>query len=164
VKYVFTLFLVVQSAVSGWEYRIRTDPITDVVTKAIYTGANSIVGVNSHNEKPVLFIRVYEDGEDTAMEIGIGWPSGLPMEEPIQCITRVDQETPITYELHPEPLNRDTYFQPNGILDELFEKMLIGNEFVIRFTPENSYPITAIFSLQGMTDAANSACLGNEGE
>lgn len=139
-------------AFADWEGFGEQDPITDDVIAVIAVESTS----NHYGTEYILFARLETIGNESDYYLGINVTPSL--EEDIECITRVDQAQPYIYDLTYLP-DFGLHIFPSEEFDTLFNQLLRGNQFAVRFTPEFSETVTILFSLEGMTVAAVEAGL-----
>lgn len=154
-KYLLIALFVSGIAAADWQYSEEIDPITDEATRLIYNQGSS--DVSGYLHQPSLFVRITGDvATGISTELWVSWTSSVGESDLPLCITRVDGEEPVEYEVVPSMAtpNSSTFFT---YANYLFVKLLRGNQFVVRFTPTGLTTMTAIFSLEGMTAAARNA-------
>ena len=144
-----SLMVLVSIVSSSWEYDVDTDPITDEAIVLLKCRASS--GVNSWGERPYLYVR-FTDGED--IEVFIYWDTYVGSSN-LNCIVRIDDAEARTYRVNASTSNKATFFYGTSDMEELFVEMLDGTELICRFTPYNENPITAKFSLYGLTSSSS---------
>lgn len=155
-KTIIITLLFASIAISDWHYSEEIDPITDDVTRIISTQSTSDTP-SYYNRSSYLYIRITGDlSTGYKTELWVSWPTAIGESNLPLCITRVDNEDVVNYEVAPSTAtpNNCTFFY---FQNYLFVKLLRGNQFVVRFTPTESNTMTSIFSLDGMNAAAINA-------
>lgn len=159
-RYIFLVLVISGLAAARWTSESETDPITD--NKIVVLRTEAVSGRNDLGQHPVLVIRYEEpgtveitEGLTASISIVVYWGDYVGRDG-LSCITRIDEEEPVTYRLSRSTGNDATFFHASRSydLERLFVQLLDGSEFVVRFTPYASDPITATFSLMGLTAAA----------
>lgn len=159
-RYLFLVLAISGFAAAHWTSEVEADPITD--NKVVILKTEAISGRNDLGQRPVFIIRYEEPGSvdisdnlRASISIFVHWGDYVGRDG-LHCATRIDDEEPVTYRLVSSTGNDATFFRASNSygLERLFVQLLDGNEFVVRFTPYSSDPITATFSLMGLTAAA----------
>lgn len=162
----FVMLVLVAGLSSGaWIGDSELDAMTDIPIITLYSRATS--GTNALGERPSLCIRFTGDfnsasTEDSMLEAGskvelefyIHWSTYVGSGS-LSCQGRIDDSTAVSYRLTPSTSNTSTFFTLSPLEEaRLFRELLEGSEFTVRFTPYGENPITAVFSLSGLTAAA----------
>lgn len=155
-KKIIVCMLAVASCFAAWQGERIVDPITDEVTLQLSNTAQS--GRNLYGQAPLLVIRFRESERSyLTPSIFVGWGVyvGNSQFSTLRCDVRVDDKDPLAVRLSSSTSNEATFFQMS--IEEMFlllADMFAGDEIVVRFTPYGSNPITATFSLVGLTSRA----------
>jgi len=128
-----------------WLVDISTDPIDD--SKIVNLVLPCTSGTNSDGNPIYLFLR-YESGKTEAF---IVWGQYLG-ENLIDVTWRFGNEQAETGEWLISTDGKATFYPPYDVI-AFIKKLLTVNRFVVRLTPPNESPITAVFDLRGLKNA-----------
>ena len=132
-----------------WTFDKEIDPLTDKQRYFFILTADS--GANEYGTSPTLVIR--SDGED--LELYINWKTYLGNDtddykyEGKYITTRVDADQPAT-SLWDNSTDSKASFCPWNSVADLVKRMGDGAKFVVRCTPYDANPITAVFDIHGL--------------
>ena len=132
-----------------WTFDKEVDPLTDKQRYFFILTADS--GSNEYGTSPVLVIR--SDGED--LELYINWKTYLGNDtddykyEGKYITTRVDADQPAT-SLWDNSTDSKASFCPWNSVADLVKRMGDGAKLVVRCTPYDANPITAVFDIRGL--------------
>lgn len=127
-----------------WYVTVDEDPMDD--SKRIIFMLTADEGVNAFGESIVLVLR-YNAGKT---EIFINWDTYLGSEAFVTI--RVGKKDPETYKWPISTSSEATFYPRDGLL--LVRELLEADQFVARVTPYGDNPITAVFDVSGLKDAA----------
>ena len=121
-----------------WRYSIETDPISD--NKRISFKAVSSQGNNT--------LIIAKDGEELVMYIN--WGVKLGSSDTINVTFRIDDNEPETKGWYISS-SRESSFFPNNPMTTI-KSLLDAKQVIIRCTPQNETPRTAIFDITGFKE------------
>lgn len=129
----------------AWEFWVESDPITD--EQVFFAVLEAQSGQNEFGAKPTLFLR-RTGGTD---EVFVTW-SDYFADERVKVTHRVGSSDPVTRSWGVSTDNTATFYPGDATA---FVKELAGAErLVLRTTPYDASPITAIFRVHGLREVA----------
>ena len=138
------------SGTGKWKVSSEVDPITDTATVTFLLPSDS--GVSTYGDKIYLIIRHSPEHHD---ELFINWSSYLSDER--QVVTfRMGNGLPDTQQWSRSTNNESTFHYWSGIssIEQILYRLTIVDRVAARTTPYNENPITAIFDVRGLANAA----------
>lgn len=148
---------------SGWLSHKEIDLITD--EEVVVLMRHATIGINRLGEPPILVVR-FTDYDSTVtndfilqdIDIYIDWGVFVGTRN-LTCMARVGEAEALQFELIPSTDNTTTFFTFSHMGQEganMSFKVFLErqSQFIVRFTPYGDNPITAVFDLEGLLDAA----------
>ena len=128
---------------SQWEVKETINPIDD--TKTTTLTASSVSGTNRRGIPVILMIRC----KSSETDLVVSWSDYMGSD--LNVLLRIDNQRAFTMSWNMSTNNSAGFFPGSPIT--FLHQMIKGNRLVIQATPYNESPITAIFSLAGLTKA-----------